>query len=117
MRLPPHYTFIFTNGPTIKVPLDFRNWYGMGSYKVSEKLTMGTYFSSSINRLGAPGSSRYQKDWAVSGRYDVSSYLYLKAEQHFLNGLGGIADAYSNTNNTIVHPQTKLTILKVGVSF
>ena len=117
MRLPPHYTFIFTNGPTIKVPLDFRNWYGMGSYKVSEKLTMGTYFSSSINQLGAPGSSRYQKDWAVSGRYDVSSYLYLKAEQHFLNGLGGIADAYSNTNNTIVHPQTKLTILKVGVSF
>jgi hypothetical protein len=118
MRLPLSYTFVYKNGPTIgPIQLDFRTWYGMGTYKVSDKLTAGAYFSSCFNRQEALGTARYQKDWTVSARYDLSQYVYLKAEQHFIDGTGGIADAYSTTDNATLKPTTKLTILKVGVRF
>ena len=72
------------------------------------------YYSSVINRQAAFTSARYQKDWAISGRYDFNPYLYLKAEQHIVDGteLG-----YSTSDNTNLKPNTRMTLLKLGVSF
>jgi len=60
-------------------------------------------------------SAHFQKDWAISARYDFSPYLYAKAEEHVMDGtqLG-----YSVTNNAGgLSPNTRMTMLKLGVSF
>jgi hypothetical protein len=54
-------------------------------------------------------------DWAASGRYDFNQFLYAKAEQHFIAGTELSYDAALNPGG--LKPNTKLTILKVGVSF
>jgi hypothetical protein len=108
-------TTSFVGGPTIFVPKDQRAWYAMASYKLTAKLTAGAYYSSTLDRKLPVSSARFQKDWVVSGRYELNQFLYVKAEQHFLNGteLG-----YSTSNNAGgIKPSTKLSVLKVGVSF
>jgi len=115
-RLYPHITMNFP-GQSILLPRNKKQWYGMASYKVTDKFTAGIYDSQQINKalpLSA-GASRYSKDWAISGRYDFNQYLYAKAEQHFISGTDIIYDADLNPNG--LKPTTKLTILKMGVSF
>lgn len=94
---------------------DQRSWYGMATYKVSDKLTAGVYQSQSVNHEIPLGPARYSKDWAISGRYDFDQYLYAKAEQHFIDGTELGYDANLNPNG--LKPDTRLTILKLGVSF
>jgi hypothetical protein len=95
--------------------LDFRAWYAMASYKLTDKFTVGVYDSQYVDHQAALGPARYQKDWALSTRYDFNQFLYAKAEQHFIDGTSISYDAASNPGG--LKPNTKLTILKVGVSF
>jgi hypothetical protein len=87
----------------------------MASYKLTDKLTAGVYHGQYISRSTALGPARYSKDWTVSGRYDFNQYLYAKAEEHFIEGTAIGYDA--NLNPGGLQPNTKLTILKMGVSF
>jgi hypothetical protein len=116
--------------PTVQVPPlftetvreDLRSWYAMASYKLTSKLTTGLYDSQYVDHQAALGPVRYSKDWAVSGRYDFNQFIYAKAEQHLIDGT---AIGYDYTMNGVtpgtpspaMHPNTKLTILKIGVSF
>ncbi len=86
----------------------------MATYKVTAKLTGGMYYSSSFDEQLPQGSARYQKDWTMAARYDCTPYLYLKAEQHVMDGteLG-----FSITDNVSLQPNTLMTLLKLGVSF
>jgi hypothetical protein len=94
---------------------DPREWYGMASYKFTPKLTVGAYFSSDIDRQAPLGPPRDSLDWAVSGRYDLNEFFYLKAEQHFV---AGTQDYYESVANlATLKPHTQITALKVGVSF
>jgi hypothetical protein len=101
--------------PASAFRVDQQAWFGMASYKVTEKLTAGAYDSQLVNRQSALGPGRYQKDWAISGRYDFNQYLYAKAEQHFVQGTALGYDTTLNPNG--LQPNTKLTVLKMGVSF
>jgi len=108
-------TTIFVGGPTIFVPKDQRAWYVMTTYKLAAKLTGGIYYSSSLDRKLPVSSARFQKDWALTARYDVDPYLYFKVEEHFVDGteLG-----YSTSDNTGgIQPNMRMTMLKLGVSF
>jgi hypothetical protein len=87
----------------------------MASYKLTGKLTAGVYDSQEINKALPLGPSRYSKDWVVSGHYDFSPFLYAKAEEHFIDGTDDYHDTNLNPNS--LKPTTKLTILKMGVSF
>jgi hypothetical protein len=100
--------------PTIVVPFDQRAFYATSTYRVTGKLSAGLYYSNWINRQAAFTSSRYQKDWALSTRYDVNSFLYLKAEQHWMDGTGL---GFYGTDNSSLKPTTRMTMLKLGVSF
>jgi len=104
----------FIGLPAIYVPGDTRPFYGMTSYKLTGKLTGGLYYSSYIDRKAAFTSSRFEKDWAVAARYDFSSFLYAKAEQHFVDGT---AVGFSPADNPNLQPTTRMTLLKLGVSF
>ena len=94
---------------------DKRTWYGMASYKLTDKLTAGVYDSQYVDHQAALGPARYSKDWAVSGRYDFNQFLYAKVEQHFIQGTAISYDTDLNPGG--LKPNTKFTILKVGVSF
>jgi hypothetical protein len=94
---------------------DLRTFYVISTYKLSEKLTGGIYYSSANDHKVAVSSAKYQKDWALSLRYDFSSYLYAKAEEHIMDGT---YIGYSTSNNLNgLHPNDKMTFLKVGVNF
>jgi hypothetical protein len=114
-RLPVSITLQFTGLPPSYERIDYRNWYAMASYKLMPKLTAGVYDSQQVNHQGALGPARYSKDWTISGRYDFSQYLYAKAEEHIIDGTAIGYDTDLNPNG--LKPNTKLTILKVGVSF
>jgi len=94
---------------------DFREWYAMASYKLTDKLSAGVYDSQYVDHQAALGPARYSKDWAISGRYDFNQYLYAKAEEHIINGTSLDLDTALNPGG--LKPASKLTILKVGVSF
>lgn len=94
---------------------DSKPWYAMTSYKLTGKLTAGAYTTQDVNHQDPLGPARYFKDWAISGRYDFNQYLYAKAEQHFIDGTSVGFDTTLNPSG--LQPTTKLTILKMGVSF
>jgi hypothetical protein len=101
--------------------LDQQSWYGMVSYKVTDKLTAGVYDTQSIDRASSLGQGRFLKDWAINAHYDFNQFLYAKVEQHFYDGT---LVGYDTTMNqptaalpTGLQTNTRLTILKMGVSF
>jgi hypothetical protein len=104
------------NGSAVPLAgVDNRQWYGMASYKLTGKLTAGIYDIQQINH-GVPLSpERFSKDWVVSGRYDFNQYLCAKGEEHFISGTESLYDTHMNPNGLKL--TTKLTILKIGVSF
>ena len=115
-RLPVHLvmTYPLPVGP-IPIKNDQHTWYGMASYKVTGKLTAGVYDSQLVIHSALLGPGRYSKDWAISGRYDFNQFLYAKAEQHFVDGTATSYDQDMNPDG--LKPNSKLTILKMGVSF
>jgi hypothetical protein len=103
--------------PQFTVPFRFdeRQQYAMASYKVTDKLSAGSYFSYYFNQHEQNVGTNFQKDYTVAGRYDFNQFLYAKAEQHFINGTALSYD--TNLNLGGLKPNSKLTILKMGVSF
>jgi hypothetical protein len=87
----------------------------MATYKVTEKLTAGAYYTEEHNQAATLGSARYLKDWVVSTRFDFNQFLYAKAEEHFIKGTLTDFDALLNPSG--LKPTTNLTLLKMGVSF
>jgi len=93
---------------------DDRGWYAMASYKITPKLTTGAYVSQNDDRQAPVSSDRHYNEWVVSGRYDFNDFLYAKAEEHFIDGTGL---AYDDNLNPDLQPKTRLSVLKIGVSF
>lgn len=113
-RLGLHPSVALAGLPGQNLSSDLRAWYAMTSYKLSSKLTGGLYYASSIDRKAPFNSDRYQKDWAISARYDFNPYLYIKLEQHVMDGT---LIGFSRFNNSDLEPNTRMTLLKLGVSF
>jgi hypothetical protein len=96
------------------ISTDARGWYGMMSYKLTGKLSAGFYNSQFFDDDAPLGTDRFAKDWTVSGRYDLNEFVYVKAEEHFIDGTAlSLDDAY----NSVLTPEYHLTALRVGVSF
>jgi hypothetical protein len=104
----------FPDTPDSYARNDDRGWYAMASYKVTAKFTPGAYVSQNADHQAPISSDRHYNEWVVAGRYDFSSFLYAKAEEHFIDGTGLAYDSDLNPN---LQPKTKLTALKIGVSF
>jgi len=51
----------------------------------------------------------------VNLHYDFNQYLYVKAEQHFIEGDNQNIDHALNLGG--IHPSSRLTVFKLGVSF
>jgi hypothetical protein len=104
-----------TSSQVILANHDNRGWYGMGTWRFSDKLSGGMYYSSLFDRKATLGPQRYEKDWALSARYYFNSFLYAKAEQHFVDGTN--VGFSSSDNPHGLQKTTRMTMLKIGVSF
>jgi hypothetical protein len=107
-------TNVFPGQKTWAQRNDDRGLYAMATWKLTQKLTAGVYNSQNSDRQASPGPDRYSKDWAFSARYDFTTFLYAKAEEHLIDGDGL---GYDSTLNPDLKPNTRLTALKIGVSF
>jgi len=120
-RLPATGSIAVPYVVTEPINFDERAWYGMVSYKVTDKLTAGVYDTQAFDHASSLGPARYLKDWALNAHYDFSQFLYAKVEQHFYDGELVGYDATMNPPTVALpsglQPSTRLTILKVGVSF
>ena len=69
-------------------------WFEAGTY-------YSEYYPNSHNRSGAGTavpSDDYQKDFALSARFDLTSWWIFKVEGHCIHGTGQI---YDNPNNPV----------------
>lgn len=107
-------TLTLTGQPVASASSDTVGWYGMATYKLKDKLSAGAYYGEFIDHDAPLGPGRFTKDWTVSARYDVNEFIYIKAEQHFLDGTNLSLDPVDNPNPT---PRYALTALRIGVSF
>jgi hypothetical protein len=113
-RIPPRATLVLGGMQLPLFQLDIRAFYLMTSFKVSTKLTAGLYYSSLVDRKAAFNSMRYEKDWAVSARYDFNPFLYLKLEQHFMDGT---EIGFPSSDNPNPQAGTRMFMAKLGVNF
>lgn len=103
-----------TGFPAFSGANDQRRFYAMSSYKLTSKLTSGMYYSSFNDKGVVLTDGRYQKDWALSARYDFNPFLYAKAEQHWVDGT---AIGLAGSDNPNLQPSMRMTMFKLGVSF
>jgi hypothetical protein len=102
----------------VPIPLDWRSWYVMGGYHVSEKLQVGSYYSHFVDAGGGENTSlpaNYSKDWTISGRYDFNPYFYAKLEEHFVHGTD--MGYYSDDNPNGEQSRSNILAAKIGFSF
>jgi hypothetical protein len=111
------YTAVLTVGTTpFPLTVDARSWYPMASYRVIQKLQVGTYYSHDVNKASDPAQPySYSKDWAISGRYDFNQYIYGKLEGHFLHGTG--LGYYTSDNPNGLKPNSNMLAARVGFTF
>jgi hypothetical protein len=115
-RLP--FTLDVTLGPQLLAsnPFDARSWFAMGSYRLTKKIQVGSYYSHSIDKAENTGlASNYSNDSVISGRYDFNGYFYSKVEGHFLHGTG--LGYYASTNPDGLKPNSNMLAVKIGFSF
>ena len=113
-RFPPNPITTFAGITPSPNPSDARNWYMMTSWKFTRRFTAGSYYSYTLDLQAPHDENRYQKDWTFSGRYDLNPSLYLKVEQHLVNGTQVGFSALDNAN---LQTKFNMTLLKLGASF
>jgi hypothetical protein len=114
-RVAARATLNFTGLPAIHTREDWREFYVMSSYKLSNKLAAGVYYSSNNDHAQVASAAKFQKDWALSARYDFDPFVYLKLEEHLMDGTMIGFSTLNNTGGLV--PDTRMTMLKLGVSF
>jgi hypothetical protein len=116
-----------------EIDTDIRGWYMSGSYRISKRLELGSYYSRLVNfwweSLGSLGEmnpdqsspDRHLYDKVVTARVDLNRHWNVKVEGHFMDGYGGLqiypAGFYKQDNPQGMKPKTNLLLLRTGFSF
>ena len=100
-------------------------WYAGGSCRITHWLelgaTYGIYYPNADDKKGnifeSAGKKDYyawQKDAALSAKFNLNDYMSLKVETHFMDGVG-LCDLSNNPE--IMEKNWMLYALKIGISF
>jgi hypothetical protein len=111
-------------GPSNDPVWNARAWYISGAYRVGRYLELGSYYSFFVphweSDWSPPGNHIYDK--VVSARIDLTKFWTVKVEGHFIDGYGAIDStrgfydlSFGGIETT--KPQTKLLMIRTGVSF
>ena len=110
------------------VETDVRGWYVGGGYTVNKWLEAGSYYSHyRVFPFGGPGVSsafpdaeKHDYDKAVTAKFTVNRYTYLKVEGHFMDGNATAfypAGFYANVNPKGFADNTDALVVRTGFSF
>jgi hypothetical protein len=81
------------NGPTLKSD----SWYVSAEYRFNKWFAAGTYYNEYYNDINQRNNSLlYQKDAALSLRFDPTSWWVFKVEGHYIRGTGLLNDNADN---------------------
>jgi hypothetical protein len=99
-----------------------RAWFGAVSYRLFKPLEVGTYYSNYVynTKLPSANQNNHIYDTAVSGRVDVNRFWNIKVEGHFIDGNGNISYArgfYLRSNPTGFQPETRMLVVRTGITF
>lgn len=103
-------------GPAPAGYVSIRGWYVMSSYHLTDRLTLGAYYSdywilmSGDRNRNSPAN--HQQDVTLNGRLDINRYFYLKMEGHYLRGT--CSGFYLQTNPNGLQKDTRLFLARVG---
>jgi hypothetical protein len=96
-------------------------WYAAASYRVHEKLELGSYYSLFLeNRKLDFSQTNGIRGPVVTARIDLNKYFNVKAEGHFLDGHGSplsFRSFYPSTNPQGFKPHTTMLVLRAGFVF
>ncbi len=109
--------------PSYELPYHYDGFYGLISYQISDNIESSTYYSVYYDDVDdRDGSKRtdkdfygWQKDWAISARYDINSSWIVKLEVHFMDG-AALAHGLDNPSG-IDHQAWTLYAIKTTFSF
>ncbi|HEX5228745.1 MAG TPA: hypothetical protein VFW44_13595 [Bryobacteraceae bacterium] len=111
---PIHETF--GSAPATYVPM--RSWYGMVSYRVTNNLTVGSYYDQSwffLQNRERSDPSNFFKEVTAGARYDVNRFFYAKLEGHYIDG--NALGFYPQVNPQGFQKVTRLLAARIGFAF
>jgi hypothetical protein len=113
-----------------EVTTDVRGWYAAASYRISKRVSAGTYYSRFTDVSGVPGTpyvtdtnlpDHHLFDKVCTLRYDLTNNWNVKVEGHFMNGYGSPGmypdGFYTEDNPQGLKPKTNLLIVRTGWNF
>ena len=110
---------------TAQDALNVHAWYVSGSYRLTNRLELGSYYSHytmtstffMLSDTNLPSAHVYDK--AVTGRIDINRYWNVKVEGHFMDGygFGPYPNGFYPQQNPTFVPNTHALVLKTGFNF
>ena len=89
--------FITGNIPITSSDTRTEAWYASAAYRVNKWLEVGTYYTESYaNTKKSTDFTQYQKDAALSLRFDLRDWWIFKVEGHYIHGTGLLQDSQHN---------------------
>jgi hypothetical protein len=99
-----------------------RAWFGAISYRLFDKLEVGSYYSNFVYNINLPSDTQNNHiyDTAISTRFDLTSFWNIKVEGHFMDGNGNTTLArgfYRRNNASGFQAKTNMLVIRTGVNF
>ncbi len=105
---------------------DTEGWYVLGSYRFCDWFELGSYYSvyhpdredkdgNNREAEGLPDFLAWQKDWALSLRFDINEWWLVKFEAHVIDGAGLVF--LSDNKLEDLEENWQLYTIKTSVSF
>ncbi len=94
-----------------------------GSYRLLERLEVGSYYSYYVYDSDSPAASpeNHIYDKVVSARVDLNRLWHVKVEGHFMDGVGPITSLprgfYYQDNPGGFERRTRMVVIRTGVNF
>jgi len=94
-------------------------WFGTAAFRVNKRLELGAYnsrFYVNAPQNPANSASNHIFDQTIAARFEVTKWMNVKIEEHFINGYG---DTYSqhgfySPDNPGLKPSTALFVIRAG---
>ena len=101
---------------------DTHGWYVSAAQRVNQHLEVGGYVSRYVHnsRLDHSLPNNHIFDNVLTARVDITGYLLVKVEGHFMDGYGAqdsIRGFYSQNNRSGLKPKTNMLVVRTGVNF
>ncbi len=106
----------FSNSPSESKVV---NWYASVARRFNDRFEAGAYYSVQENDNAAatvPKKNTYNRDWAVSLRFDVNQHIIIKAEHHWIDGRYNVFNTV-RTPNASIKDSSSFFAVKTTLSF